>query len=108
MSVIEVQLWKHRNKTEAKGNENAFLEWLERMGLGNEGFEVSVRSQQTYKGKPVTFFVSSYGAFQTFDGYQIYISYRGDVVNHVRYHAWRWDGKRADVQSHTLNEFINI
>nr|CRY96384.1 hypothetical protein [uncultured prokaryote] len=108
MPVIQIQLTKHRSKTDAKGGENAFFEWLERMGLEKEGFYSVVRTQQTYKGKPMTFYVASYGSFQTIDGWEIYLTYRADIVNHVRYHTWKWDGKRAVIAAHSMKEFINI
>lgn len=107
-TLIEVNLQKHRNKTEAREKENTFLEWCDRMGLSFEGYSSAVRSDKTWKSKPITFYVESYGSFQTLDGWMVYISYRADIINHVRYHSYFWDGKKCVLATHKLSEFINF
>lgn len=108
MPVIEIELKKHQNKTDAKGNSNAFFEWCDRVGLGKEGYDICVRSEEVWKQNPITYFVASYGQFETLDGWMLYITYRGDILNVVRYHTWRWDGKKAVLASHKLDKFANI
>lgn len=106
--MFEYQIYKNRNKTEAKSNQNAFFEWLKSMGLDLEGFDISVRSDETWKGKPITYFITSYGFYQVQGGWVVYIAYRGDILNVVRQHTWKWDGKKADVSSYSFNKFANI
>jgi hypothetical protein len=108
MAMFEMELTKHRNKTEAKSGEKNFLEWCDKNGLGLEGFSPCVASDKVWKGKPVTFFIASYGFYQVQDGWMLYIAYRGDVVNHIRQHTWRWDGSKANLASYKLNEWLNI
>lgn len=108
MALFEYDFRTNRNKTEARSGENAFFEWLKANGLELEGFDTCVRSDKVYKGKPVTFFVASYGYYQVEGGWMVYISYRGDVVNHVRQHVWRYGDHKADLSTYRLNEFMNI
>jgi hypothetical protein len=108
VSLIEKDSKEFRNKTQAKQGEKTFFEWLEEVGLEKEGFDSVVRSDKIYKGKPVTFYISSYGYFQVEDGWVVYISYRGDVVNHIRYHTWKWSLGIAQSSSYKLNEWLNI
>lgn len=108
MPVIEVSLKKHQNKTDARGNQNAFFEWCDNNGLGKEGFDVCVRSEETWKGKNITYFIASYGSFETLEGWIVYISYRGDILNVVRYHTWKWEKGGAILASHKLDKFANI
>lgn len=104
----EFDVRTNRNKTEAKSGENSFFEWCETNGLGKEGFDVVVRTDKVWNGKPVTYFVCSYGYYQVEGGWMVYISYRADVVNAVRQHTWRWADKGADLSSYKLLEFLNI
>ena len=108
MALIEVQLTKNRNKTDARQGEKAFFEWCDKNGLGLEGFSPTVASDKVWKGKPVTFYIASYGSYQVEGGWMLYIAYRGDVVNHIRQHSWRWNGKAADLSSYKLHEWLNI
>lgn len=107
MSVLEISIQKNRNKSEAKQGEGTFLEWCDRNGLGKEGYVSYSSSDVKYRGKHVVFYVVCYGSFQTVNGWLIYITYRGDIVNHVRHHTYQWDGKQAIIASHSINEFIN-
>ena len=107
-SLVDLDITKFRNKTEARTGENAFLEWSDRMGLGKEGFGCVVSSDKVWKGKPVTFFIQSFGFYQVQSGWMVYIAYRGDVVNHIRQHSWRWNGETADLATYKLNEWLNI
>jgi len=108
MALFEYDIRKNRNKTEARGGEKAFFEWLDNNGLGKEGFDTVVPSDKVWKGKRVTFFVESYGYYQVQGGWMVYVSYRGDCVNHVRQHTWRYGERAAILESYKLNEFINI
>ncbi len=108
MPLFEYDIQKHRNKTESRNGERAFFEWCDANGLGKEGFSMVVSSDKTHKGKPVTFFVESYGYYQVEGGWMVYISYRGDCVNHVRQHTWRYAERAARLNTYRLNEFINI
>lgn len=108
MAMFEMDITKNRNKTDARQGENAFFEWCEKMGLGLQGFSPVVASDKVWKGKPVTFFIQSYGFYQVQSGWMIYIAYRGDVVNHIRQHTWHWNGKSADLTTYKLNEWLNI
>lgn len=106
--MFEMDITKNRNKTDARQGGNSFFEWLDKMGLGLEGFSPVVASDKLWKGKNVTFFVQSYGFYQVEGGWMVYIAYRGDCVNHIRQHSWRWDGSIADKSTYKLNEWLNI
>jgi hypothetical protein len=108
MALFEYDINRNRNKTDAKSRENAFFDWLNAQGLGLEGFVPSVSTDLIWKGKKLTFFVESYGHFQVEGGWMVYLTYKADYCNHVRYHTWRWVGGRSDLSSHKMNEYINI
>lgn len=108
MAIFEYDIRKNRNKTEAKSGEKSFSEWCDNNGLGLEGFFPCVVSDHEYKGKRVTFFVASYGYYQVEGGWMVYIAYKGDHVNHVRQHTWRYGEGGAILASYKLNEFLNI
>lgn len=108
MAVFEYQIQKNGNRTDAKSGEKLFYEWCESNGLGLEGFSAVSASDKVWKGRPVTFYVASYGYYQVEGGWVVYIAYRGDILNHIRNHSWRWDGKKADLSTYSFNEFVNI
>jgi hypothetical protein len=108
VSIFEYRIYKHQNRTQARQGENSFHEWCKNNGLGSEGFSVVAPSDKVWKGRPVTFYIASYGYYQVQGGWMVYIAYRGDVLNHVRQHSWIWDGEKADPKSYKLDEFINI
>ncbi|MEO5645853.1 MAG: hypothetical protein ABIQ91_00025 [Candidatus Paceibacterota bacterium] len=108
MPLFEHRLNKFQNKKQRAEGKNSFFEWLRLQGLEHEGFQLSVSTDAVWKGRRVTMEVVSYGHYQVQNGWMIYISYKGDVVNQVRQHTWRWINGAADISSHKINEFINI
>lgn len=108
MALFEYDIRKNKNKTEAKSGEKNFHEWCDSNGLGLEGFGPVAASDKVWKGRPVTFYVASFGYYQFEGGWMVYIAYRGDILNHIRQHSWRWDGEKADLKSYKLNEWLNI
>ena len=108
MPLFETQIYKLKTKQDRSQDKMHFLEWLKLQGLEHEGFVMSVPTDAIWKGKKVTMNIVSYGHYQVQGGWMVYISYRGDVVNQVRQHTWRWSEGKAVLSSHKINEFINI
>jgi len=108
MALFQYDIRKNKNKTEARSGERIFFEWCDSNGLSLEGFSPVASSDKVWKGRPVVFFITSYGYYQVQGGWMVYVAYRGDVVNHIRQHVWKWDGYKADLSSYSLHEWLNI
>lgn len=97
-----------RNRMERQNSESAFFEWMKAQGLEREGFEMTVNTDDVWKGKRISWAVIQWGHYQVQGGWMVFITYKNSAVNHIRQHTWRWSDGRCDLSTHNLNEFINI
>ncbi len=88
--------------------ESAYYQFLQDIHEEKAKYPFSLECENTYKGLPVKFTVTSWGGYFNADNvWTVFIAYRSNNPKHTTQHQWSWDEANQCCFDHRVLEFIN-